>query len=297
MAPLVKELESRTEIQSICCITAQSTAKCWTMLGLFAITPDYDLDIMEDQQSLYTITSKCLLGLEQVFSREKAGPGAGPRDTSTTFPARWLPFIRRSQWAMWRPACTLGPLPPPSGGDMNRTLVGDLASLHFCPTPANRENLLQEGIRDGIFVTGNTVIDALKTTVQPAYRFRTDLLNTLDYTGKRVILGHLPPAGRTMASPWKTSWAPCAAWWRIFRRWNWSIPCTCLRRCRRWPSGTLSNHERIHLIPPLTPDEMHNLMARSAFCDDRLRRASGGSPGLGAACPGAAPGRQSGLRQ
>ena len=71
MAPLVKELESRTEIQSICCITAQHRQMLDDVLGLFAITPDYDLDIMEDRQSLYTITSKCLLGLEQVFSREK----------------------------------------------------------------------------------------------------------------------------------------------------------------------------------------------------------------------------------
>lgn len=67
MAPLVKELESRTEIQSICCITAQHRQMLDDVLGLFAITPDYDLDIMEDRQSLYTITSKCLLGLEQVF--------------------------------------------------------------------------------------------------------------------------------------------------------------------------------------------------------------------------------------
>ena len=79
MAPLVKELESRPEIQSICCITAQHRQMLDDVLHLFDITPDYDLDIMEARQSLYTITSKCLLGMEEVFSQEKPDPGFSPR--------------------------------------------------------------------------------------------------------------------------------------------------------------------------------------------------------------------------
>ena len=72
--------------------------------------------------------------------------------------------------------------------EMNRKLVGDIADLHFCPTRANRANLEREGITDGVFVTGNTVIDALKTTVVKDYHFTTDLLNHLDYTGRKIIL-------------------------------------------------------------------------------------------------------------
>ena len=188
MAPLVKELESRTEIQSICCITAQHRQMLDDVLGLFAITPDYDLDIMEDRQSLYTITSKCLLGLEQVFSREKPDLVLVHGDTSTTFSGALAAFYQKIAVGHVEAGLRTWDRYSPFPEEMNRTLVGDLATLHFCPTPANRDNLLQEGIRDGIFVTGNTVIDALKTTVQPAYRFRTDLLNTLDY-------GPLPPAG------------------------------------------------------------------------------------------------------
>ena len=85
MAPLVKELESRAEIQSICCITAQHRQMLDDVLQLFAIQPDYDLDIMEARQSLYTITSKCLLGMEEVFSREKPDLVLVHGDTSTTF--------------------------------------------------------------------------------------------------------------------------------------------------------------------------------------------------------------------
>ena len=93
IAPLVKELESRAEIQSICCITAQHRQMLDDVLQLFAIQPDYDLDIMGAPEP-DTITSKCLLGMEVVFG--KAGPGFGPWDTSTTFPGRWQPFNQKS---------------------------------------------------------------------------------------------------------------------------------------------------------------------------------------------------------
>ncbi len=95
MAPLVKELESRAEIESICCITAQHREMLDDVLRLFRITPDYDLDIMQAQQSLYTITSKCLLGLEQVFSREKPDLVLVHGDTSTTFSGALAAFYQK----------------------------------------------------------------------------------------------------------------------------------------------------------------------------------------------------------
>ena len=102
MAPLVKELESRAEIQSICCITAQHRQMLDDVLQLFAIQPDYDLDIMEARQSLFTITSKCLLGMEEVFSREKPDLVLVHGDTSTTLSKCQQPFIRKLRWATWR---------------------------------------------------------------------------------------------------------------------------------------------------------------------------------------------------
>lgn len=95
MAPLVKELESRAEIQSICCITAQHRQMLDDVLQLFAIQPDYDLDIMEARQSLYTITSKCLLGMEEVFSREKPDLVLVHGDTSTTFSGALAAFYQK----------------------------------------------------------------------------------------------------------------------------------------------------------------------------------------------------------
>ena len=159
-------------------------------------------------------------------------------DTSTTFSGALAAFYQKIAVGHVEAGLRTWDRYSPFPEEMNRTLVGDLATLHFCPTPANRENLLQEGIRDGIFVTGNTVIDALKTTVQPAYRFRTDLLNTLDYAGKRVILvtcHRRENYGQPMENH---HGRPAPPGGRFSRRWNWSIPCTCLRRSRRWPGGT-----------------------------------------------------------
>ena len=146
---------------------------------------------------------------------------------------------------------------------MNRTLVGDLAEFHFCPTRANRENLLRDGIREGIFVTGNTVIDALKTTVRPDYRFPEPAAEYLGLYGKTSDFGDLPPAGELWAAhdqyhagppPDRGGFPPSGA---------------CLSGASV-PGGAgggpgPSGHDRIHLIEPLTPDEMHNVMARSAF--------------------------------
>ncbi len=264
MAPLVKELESRAEVESICCITAQHRQMLDDVLRLFAITPDYDLDIMEDRQSLYTITSKCLLGLEEVFSREKPDLVLVHGDTSTTFSGALAAFYQKIAVGHVEAGLRTGDRYSPFPEEMNRTLVGDLASLHFCPTPANRENLLGEGIREGIFVTGNTVIDALKTTVQPDYRFRTDLLNTLDYQGKRVILVTCHRR-ENYGQPMENIMKALRRLAEDFPEVELVYPVHLSPVVQEVARRHLSGHPRIHLIQPLTPDEMHNLMARASF--------------------------------
>ncbi|MDY3992726.1 MAG: UDP-N-acetylglucosamine 2-epimerase (non-hydrolyzing) [Evtepia sp.] len=264
MAPLVKELESRAEIESICCITAQHREMLDDVLRLFRITPDYDLDIMQAQQSLYTITSKCLLGLEQVFSREKPDLVLVHGDTSTTFSGALAAFYQKIAVGPVEAGLRTWDRYSPFPEEMNRTLVGDLAELHFAPTKANRDNLLAEGIQDGIFITGNTVIDALKTTVQPDYRFRTQLLNELDYTGRQIILvtcHRRENYGQPMTNIMK-------ALRRLaedFPQAELVYPVHLSPVVRQAAQTYLAGHPRIHLIDPLTPDEMHNLMARSAF--------------------------------
>lgn len=168
MAPLVKEPESRAEIQSICCITAQHRQMLDDVLQLFAIQPDYDLDIMEARQSLHTITSKCLLGMEESFPG-KAGPALVHGDTSTTFLGAGSLLSENcgghveAGSGLWDVILPRGDEPDPGGR------LGGVPFHH----PGKPGEPAPGGAPEGVFVTGYfCAIDALKTTVRPDYRFR-----------------------------------------------------------------------------------------------------------------------------
>ncbi len=263
MAPLVQELERRPEIESLCCITAQHREMLDDVLRLFSIVPDYDLDIMEKRQSLFTITSKCLLGLEQVFEQAKPDLILVHGDTTTTFSSALAAYYKQIPVGHVEAGLRTYDKYSPFPEEINRTLVGDLSDLHFSPTAANKHNLHKENISQRIFITGNTVIDALKTTVQPDYVFRTQLLNRLDYTNRRVIL--------VTCHRRENYGEPMEHIMRALRRIVEEFPETelvypvHLSPVVQEAASFLADHPRIHLIEPLTPDEMHNLMARAYF--------------------------------
>jgi UDP-N-acetylglucosamine 2-epimerase (non-hydrolysing) len=188
MAPLVQEFAVRPEIEGICCVTAQHRQMLDSVLEIFHLTPDYDLNIMEPRQTLSTITSKCLLGMEDVMKKAQPDLVLVHGDTSTTFAGALAAYYQKVMVGHVEAGLRTGDKYSPFPEEMNRTLVGDIADLHFCPTVTNRDNLAREGITRGVFVTGNTVIDALKTTVRQDFQFSTQLLNELDYAHKKVIL-------------------------------------------------------------------------------------------------------------
>ena len=263
MAPLVLELSRHPGLESLCCVTAQHREMLDAVLRIFHLRPDYDLNIMEPRQTLSTITSKCLTGVEQVLQEAKPDLVLVHGDTSTTFSAALAAFYQKVKVGHVEAGLRTYDKHSPFPEEMNRTLVGDLADLHFCPTQANQENLAREGITQGVFLTGNTVIDAMATTVVKDFRFSTQLLNKLNYSEQKVIL------------------VTC------HRRENYGAPMahimTALRKLvedhpeaelvypvhlspvvREAAGKYLSGHPRIHLIEPLDVEEMHNLMAR---CD------------------------------
>jgi UDP-N-acetylglucosamine 2-epimerase (non-hydrolysing) len=190
MAPLVKELEKlQPEIACRVAVTAQHREMLDQVLHLFDIKPAYDLDIMQQGQTLFDITSRALNGLKQVFEKEKPDLILVHGDTTTTFVAALAAFYLQIPVGHVEAGLRTRNKYSPFPEEINRTLTGVLADLHFAPTATARQNLLAEGVAaDSIFVTGNTVIDALLATVQPEYQFADPMLNTLDYQQQRVLL-------------------------------------------------------------------------------------------------------------
>ena len=188
MAPLVKELASREGVTSICCVTAQHREMLDSVLEVFDLKPDWDLDIMTPRQTLSTITSKCLLGMDEAIDTLKPDMILVHGDTSTTFAGALSAFYHKVPVGHVEAGLRTYDKYSPFPEEMNRKLVTAIADLYFCPTENNRRNLERENVSGEVFITGNTVIDALKTTVRKDYHFTTEILNQLPYDSKKILL-------------------------------------------------------------------------------------------------------------
>ncbi len=170
MAPLVKELEKRKEIECIVCVTAQHREMLDQVLSVFDIKPDYDLNIMKAGQTLSEITSRVLLGLEEVIKNEKPNIILVHGDTTTTFAAALAAFYNSVDIGHVEAGLRTWNKYSPYPEEMNRQMVDRMTDMFFAPTLVSKNNLLSEGIsEDKIYVTGNTAIDAMKYTVSDNY--------------------------------------------------------------------------------------------------------------------------------
>ena len=261
MAPLVAELQRRPGLEPVCCVTAQHREMLDSVLEIFQLRPDYDLNIMEPRQTLSTITSKCLLGMEGVLEQARPDLVLVHGDTSTTFAGALAAFYHQIPVGHVEAGLRTYDKWSPFPEEMNRKMVGAIADLHFCPTVTNRDNLARENITKGVFLTGNTVIDALQTTVKPDYTFQEDILNRLDYQDRKVILvtchrreNYGQPMTNIMTALRRIADA--------FPEVELVYPVHLSPVVQEAAHKYLDNHPRIHLIAPLAVDEMHNLMAR-----------------------------------
>ena len=261
MAPLAQELASRENINALCCVTAQHRQMLDSVLEIFKLQPDFDLDIMEPRQTLSTITSKCLLGMEDVLAKSKPDLILVHGDTSTTFAGALAAFYHQIPVGHVEAGLRTYDKWSPFPEEMNRKMVGSIADLHFCPTVTNRDNLARENITSGVFLTGNTVIDALKTTVVDQFTFADDTLNKLDYTGKKVILVTCHRR-ENYGQPMENIMTALRRIADAFPDVELVYPVHLSPVVQECAHKHLDNHERIHLIAPLAVDEMHNLMAR-----------------------------------
>lgn len=264
MAPLMMELERHPEFESMCCLTGQHRQMLDAVMDIFGLKADYDLNIMEKQQTLSTITTKTLLGMEKVLEEAKPDLVLVHGDTSTTFAGALAAFYHKVPVGHVEAGLRTYDIYSPYPEEMNRTLVGDIAALHFAPTVSNAENLRKEAIRGEIFITGNTVIDAMKTTVRPDFRFANPVLNELDFQNKRVI---------TLTCHRRENYGqPMEQVMQAVREIVQHYPdvevvypvhlSPVVQECAKRNLGDL---DRVHLIEPLDVEQMHNLMSRSYF--------------------------------
>ena len=261
MAPLVKELRRREGLESLCCVTAQHREMLDSVLDIFQIIPDYDLNIMEPGQTLSTITTKCLLGLEKVFQSAKPDLVLVHGDTSTAFSAALAAFYSKIPVGHVEAGLRTHDRYSPFPEEMNRTLVGDLAELHFSPTVANKENLCREGIEKGIYLTGNTVIDAMATTVRSDFRFSTEGLNHIDYENQKVIVVTCHRR-ENYGQPMEDIMSALAYIAKTYPGVELVYPVHLSPVVQEVARRHLEGIGNIHLIPPVDVEEMHNLMAR-----------------------------------
>ncbi|MDD5912691.1 MAG: non-hydrolyzing UDP-N-acetylglucosamine 2-epimerase [Hominicoprocola sp.] len=261
MAPLVKELASREEIESLCCVTAQHRQMLDSVMKVFDLRADCDLDIMTPRQTLSSITSKCLTGMDGAIERLKPDMILVHGDTSTTFAGALSAFYHQVPVGHVEAGLRTHDKYSPFPEEMNRRLVTAIADLYFCPTKNNRDNLLREGIEKGIFITGNTVIDALRTTVRSDYVFATQKLNELDYANRKVILVTCHRR-ENYGEPMKNIMLAL----RQIAEQNEDVelvyPVHLSPVVREAVDAYLRGAPRVHLIEPLPADEMHNIMAR-----------------------------------
>ncbi len=261
MAPLVQELAKYEEITSICCVTAQHREMLDSVLEVFHLTPDWDLDIMTPRQTLSSITSKCLIGMDEAIEQLQPDMILVHGDTSTTFAGALSAFYHKVPVGHVEAGLRTYDKYSPYPEEMNRKLVTSIADLYFCPTQSNRENLLREGIEKGVFITGNTVIDALKTTVREDYVFATEALNRLPYGDKKILLVTCHRR-ENYGQPMEDIMSALAEIARTHDDVELVYPVHLSPVVQECAKRHLENIPNVHLIPPLPADEMHNLMAR-----------------------------------
>lgn len=264
MAPVIAELRKHPDIETRVCITAQHREMLDQVMALFHIQADYDLNIMAQGQTLYDITGRVLRGLQEVFAKERPDCVLVHGDTTTTFTAALAAFYAQIPVGHVEAGLRTGNLLSPFPEEANRQLTGVLANYHFAPTETARDNLLREHKKaETIFVTGNTVIDALFATVKKDYTFADAAIEQIE-EHKRVIL--------VTTHRRENLGAPMHHVYRALRRLVDDIPDTEIvfpvhrnPLVREAVAEELEGHDRIHLVEPMEYEPFTNLMARSAI--------------------------------
>lgn len=261
MAPLVKAVEQAADLEPLVVVTAQHREMLDQVLALFDVHPSYDLNLMKPGQSLTDITAGVLRGIERIVIKEKPDLVLVHGDTTTTFAGALASFYQQVPIGHVEAGLRSGNMYSPFPEEANRRLTGALTTIHFAPTPQARTNLLREGIReDAIFTTGNTVIDALKMTVQEDYAFDDALAHLLDVPGRKVLL--TTHRRENLGEPMVHIFRAIRKLHARFEDVHFYFPVHLNPRVQALAKEALSDLERVHRIEPLDYAPFANLINR-----------------------------------
>ena len=259
MAPLVKELKSRENINCIVCVTAQHRQMLDQVLEVFGIVPDYDLDIMKQGQTLSDITSRALKGLEEVILKEKPNIVLVHGDTTTTFAGALAAFYTQTDIGHVEAGLRTWNKYSPYPEEMNRQMVGVMADMHFAPTENSKKSLLSEGKKEeNIYVTGNTAIDALATTVN--HNYKHEIFNWIGNDKLILLTAH---RRENLGEPMRHMFRAIKRIVDEFSDVKVVYPVHLNPLVRSVANEILGNDDRIRLIEPLEVIDFHNFIAKS----------------------------------
>ena len=259
MAPLVKELKKRKEIECIVCVTAQHRQMLDQVLKVFNIIPNYDLNIMKQGQTLSDITSRALKGIEEVILKEKPNIVLVHGDTTTTFAGALAAYYTQTDIGHIEAGLRTWNKYSPYPEEMNRQMVGILTDMHFAPTEKAKQSLISEGKNEkNIFVTGNTAIDALQTTINPNYSNEI-----FDWVGNDRLILVTAHRRESLGEEMRHMFKAIKRVVDEFSNVKVIYPVHLNPKVREVADEVLGNCDRIKLIKPLEVLDFHNFMNKA----------------------------------
>ena len=260
MAPIINELKKHENIEQEVCVTAQHREMLDQVLKIFKIEPNYDLNIMTKNQTLTTITTNGLNGLENILKKSNPNIVLVHGDTTTTFIGALASFYSKVKIGHVEAGLRTNNKFEPFPEEINRRVTSVLSDLHFAPTMLSKQNLLKENINeDCIFVTGNTAVDCLKSTIKKDYIFDCKKLNKINFKDKKIITitAH---RRENLGQPLENI---CNAILKIVKN-NIDVEVVYAvhfnPEVRKTVNKYLNNNNQIHLIDPIHMNDMHNLI-------------------------------------
>jgi len=260
MAPLVKELESREEIESIVCVTAQHREMLDQVLETFKIKPNYDLNIMKQGQTLGDITTRALTGLEEVIKESKPDIVLVHGDTTTTFAGALAAFYNQVAIGHVEAGLRTNDKYSPFPEEMNRQMVDCMTDMYFAPTELSKENLLKENIEEEkIYITGNTAIDAMSTTISDDYHHEE--LEWIKENERMILL--TAHRRENLGEPMRHIFTAIRKIVDEFSNVKVIYPIHLNPRVREVANEIFAGCDRVKLIEPLEVFDFHNFINKS----------------------------------